>query len=108
MSPWLVAVGAGLGFALLQYAWRRTHRGPLALIAGVLRFVAATLVIALLLDAPAGRARPVANWAALDVSESMRRGDDALRQAATDSLRAVNAGTVLLFGDSARPGDANG
>jgi hypothetical protein len=107
MSPWLVAVGAGLGFALLQYVWRRTHRGPLALIAGALRFLAATLVVALLLDAPAGRARPVANWAALDVSESMRRGDDALWQAAAESLRAANAGTVLLFGDSARLGAAD-
>jgi hypothetical protein len=108
MSPWLVAVGAGLGFALLQYFWRRTHRGPLALTAGVLRLLAATLVVALLLDAPAGSPKPVANWAALDVSESMRRGDDALWQAATDSLRAANAVTVLVFGDSARQGGADG
>jgi hypothetical protein len=104
MSPWLVAVGAGLGFALLQYVWRRTHRGPLALIAGALRFLAATLVVALLLDAPTGPPKPVASWAALDASESMRRGDSALWKAAIDSVRAAGADTVLLFGDSARAG----
>lgn len=104
MSPWLVASGAGLAFALLQYGWRRTHRGPLGLLAGGLRFLAVTLVAALLLDAPLGNPRPVSAWGALDVSESMRRGDSALWRAALDSLRAASAETTLVFGDSARVG----
>jgi hypothetical protein len=106
MTPWLAASGAGLVFALLQYGWRRTHRGPLAILAGALRFLAVALVTALLLDAPTGPAKPVASWAALDVSESMQRGDSALWRAARDSLRAAAADTTLLFGDSARSGSA--
>ena len=102
MSPWLVAAGAGLVFALLQYRWRRTYRGPLALAAGVLRFLAVLLVVALLLDAPVGPPKPVSSWAALDVSESMRRGDSALWRAAMDTARAAGADTMLFFGDSAR------
>jgi hypothetical protein len=102
MSPWLVALGAGLGFALLQYGWRRTHRGPLGLLAGALRFLAVALVVALLLDAPTGAPKPVSNWTALDVSESMRRGDSALWRAATDSVRVAAGDSLLAFGDSAR------
>jgi hypothetical protein len=102
MSPWLVALGAGLGFALLQYGWRRTHRGPLGIVAGGLRFLAVALVVALLLDAPTGAPKPVASWTALDVSESMRRGDSALWRLALDSARAAGGDSTLVFGDSAR------
>lgn len=102
MSPWLVAVGAGMGFALLQYGWRRTHRGPLALVATALRFLAVLLIVALLLDAQIGSPRPIAMWAALDASQSMGRGDGALWGAALDSVRAARADTTLLFGDSVR------
>src|SRR5690242_20507368 len=108
MSPWLVASGAGLAFALLQYGWRRMHRGPLGWVAAALRFLAATLVVALLLDAPTGPPKPVASWAALDVSESMRRGDSAVFRAAADSVRASGADSTLLFGDSVRSGSGNG
>jgi hypothetical protein len=104
MSPWLVALGAGLGFALLQYGWRRTHPGTPGLVAAGLRVLAVALVVALLLDAPTGTPKPVASWTALDVSESMRRGDSALWRAALDSVRAVGADSLLAFGDSARPG----
>lgn len=104
MSPWLVAVGAGVGFALLQYGWRRTHRGPLALAATALRFFAVLLVVALLLDAPIGNPRPISMWAALDASQSMERGDGTLWRAALDSVRAARADTTLLFGDSVRAG----
>ena len=106
MTPWLVASGAGLAFALLQYGWRPTHRSPLAIIAGVLRFLAVTLVVALLLDAPIGSPKPVSAWGALDVSESMRRGDSALWSAARDTLAASGADSTLLFGDSVRGGAA--
>src|SRR4051812_20482411 len=105
MSPWLVAVGAGMAFALLQYGWRRTHRGgPLGLSAAALRFLAVTLLVGLLFDAPTGPPRPVSRWAALDVSESMVRGDSTLWRAARDSLRSSKVDSTLLFGDSARTG----
>src|SRR4051812_38472023 len=108
MSPWLVAIGAGLAFAFLQYGWRRTHRGPIWFAAAMLRLIAAALVVALLLDAPAGRARPVSTWAALDVSQSMIRGDSALWKAARDSANAVHADSTLWFGDSTRAGRGDG
>src|SRR4051812_29083635 len=108
MSPWLVAFGAGLGFALLQYGWRRTHLGPLGLVAGGLRFLGVALVVALILDAPTGPPRPVSNWTALDVSESMRRGDSALWRAALDSARAAAGDSMLVFGDSARSASSTG
>jgi hypothetical protein len=102
MSPWLVAVGAGAAFALLQYRWRRTHQGPIWVTAAILRWVAATLVVALLLDAPSGPAQLVRSWAALDVSQSMIREDSALWRAALDSVRAAKPESTLWFGDSTR------
>src|SRR5450759_3569983 len=102
MSPWLVAVGAGAAFALLQYRWRRTHQGPIWVAAAILRWVAATLVVALLLDAPSGPAQLVRSWAALDVSQSMVREDSALWRAALDSVRAAKPESTLWFGDSTR------
>src|SRR5438105_3187611 len=102
MSPWLVAVGAGAAFALLQYGWRRTHQGPIWAAAALLRWLAATLVVALLLDAPSGPAQPVRSWAALDVSQSMIRDDSVLWRAALDSVRAVQPESTLWFGDSTR------
>src|SRR3954470_1768252 len=103
MSPWLVASGAGLGFALLQYGWRRTH-GSLGIVGGGLRLLSVALVVALLLDAPTGAPKPVSNWTALDVSESMQRADASLWRSALDSARATGGDSTLLFGDSVRHG----
>src|SRR5258708_3704107 len=102
MSPWLLALGAGAAFALLQYGWRRTHRGPLWVTAAILRWMGATLVVALLLDAPAGPAQPVRPWAALDVSQSMLREDSTPWLAALDTVRAVQPESTFWFGDSTR------
>src|SRR5258708_13009609 len=102
MSPWLLALGAGAAFALLQYGWRRTHRGPLWVTAAILRWMGATLVVALLLDAPAGPAQPVRPWAALDVSQSMLREDSMPWLAALDTVRAVQPESTFWFGDSTR------
>jgi hypothetical protein len=60
----------------------------------------------LLLDAPLGRARAVTNWAAVDVSASMARGDTALWRAARDSITHVSAESVFAFGDSTRRADS--
>src|SRR3954471_9031229 len=104
MSPWLVAVGAGAAFALLQYGWRRTHHGPLWLTAAVCRWVAVTLIVALLLDAPAGPAEPVRAWVAIDASQSMVRDDSLVWRAALDTASSVRPESTLWFGDSARRG----
>src|SRR5205823_1116556 len=67
---------------------------------------AVTLLVALLLDAPAARPRPVTSWAALDASASMARGDTTLWRAARDTVRHAAAESVFVFGDSARRGDS--
>lgn len=103
--PWLLAVAAGVVVALIQYGWRDLRAGGLRLAAALMRTVAVALIVALLLDAPAERARPVPAWAALDASLSMARGDSSVWRAARDSVRAVHAESVFVFGDSVRRGD---
>ncbi len=100
MTTWLLAIVAGLVAAGIQYGrWALTLRAlPLAL----LRSLAATLVVALLLSAPAGRATTEAPDVALDASESWTRASDGSAwRAALDS--ATHAGGVVRrFGDSLR------
>ncbi|HTI65226.1 MAG TPA: hypothetical protein VL524_16990, partial [Gemmatimonadaceae bacterium] len=102
MSLWLLAIAAGILLAIVQYGGRGLAAGGASLGAAILRAVAVTLIVALLLDAPAGCAKPVASWVALDASLSMTRGDSALWRAARDSVRAVRADSVFVFGDSVR------
>ena len=106
MSSWVVAAVAALALALVMYGWREreglARRAPLI----ALRALALGLVIALLLDAPAGAARPVAPFVALDVSASWRRGSDtAAWETAIRQARAAPHDSLYLFGDSARVGD---
>ena len=103
MSSWVVAAVAALALALVMYGWREpgglARRAPLI----ALRALALALVIAMLLDAPAGAARPVSPFVALDVSASWRRGmDTAAWQTALRRARAAPHDTLFLFGDSAR------
>lgn len=105
MSPWLIAVIAGLVVALIQYGLRDL-RSPLSVIAAVLRAAAVAIVVALVLDAPAARAKPVSTWGALDVSQSMLRGDTSVWRAARDSLVRAHPESILAFGDSVRRGDS--
>jgi hypothetical protein len=102
MSPWLLALLAGLLVASVQYGWRELRSGWVALPTALLRVGAVTLVVALLLDAPASRAKPVATWAALDASMSMARGDSTVWRASRDSIRRLSAESVFVFGDSVR------
>lgn len=104
MSPWLIAVAAGIVVALVQYGARDLRAGP-NLASALLRVGAVTIVVALILDAAATPARPVPAWGALDASLSMVRGDSSIWRAARDSIRAAHVDTVLAFGDSARRGD---
>src|SRR5688500_11016768 len=106
MSSWVVAAVAALALALVLYGWREpgglTRRTPLI----ALRALALALVIAVLLDAPAGAARPVAPFVALDISASWMRGNDtAAWRAALRHARAVPHDSLYLFGDSARVAD---
>jgi len=103
MSPWILAALAGLVFAFLQYAGRDLRLGARALVPALLRAVAITLLAALLLDAAAGRRKPLAAWVALDASASWRRGGDtsAWRRAWRE-VRAARPESLFLFGDSLR------
>jgi hypothetical protein len=105
MSPWLLAIVAGLVVALIQYGLRDWRSG-IGMVSAALRFVAITLLVALVLDAAAAPAKAVATWAALDVSASMARGDSTLWRAARDTVARVHAESVLVFGDSARRADS--
>jgi hypothetical protein len=104
MSPWLLAIAAGLIVALIQYGPREL-RNVSSLITAALRAGAVALVTALLLDAPAGFAKPVPAWVALDASLSMTRGDSTVWRAARDSVRRATADSIFLFGDSVRHAD---
>jgi len=106
MSPWLLALAVGIIVALIQYGVRDLRSGGQSTVAALLRIGAVTLLMALLLDAPAARARPVSTWAALDASLSMMRGDSAVWRAAADTLRRAGAESVFVFGDSVRRGSA--
>ncbi|HET9764525.1 MAG TPA: hypothetical protein VFR50_13480 [Casimicrobiaceae bacterium] len=107
MSLWLLALAAGIVLAIVQYGARMLSGGALSLAAAMLRAAAVTLIVALLLDAPAGCAKPVATWAALDASLSMTRGDSSLWRAARDSVRAAKPDSAFVFGDSVRPEGAS-
>jgi xanthine/CO dehydrogenase XdhC/CoxF family maturation factor len=107
MSPWLLALAVGIVVALIQYGARDLRSGGPSLVAALLRVAAVTLLVALLLDAPAARARAVSTWAALDASLSMTRGDSSVWRAAGDSVRRAGAESVFVFGDSVRRGNAN-
>ena len=104
MTIWLVAVVGGVLLALLSYRWRGASAGRTLLVA-VLRALALTLLIALLLDAVAGlphpgsadrRARCVAELAARRRYARVEQRARPARSAATDSL--------FLMGDSVRAG----
>jgi hypothetical protein len=106
MTIWLVAVVGGVLLALLSYEWRGASAGKTLSVA-VLRALAFTLLIALLLDAAAGRPRPVAPLVALDVSESwLRGGDTTAWSSARRQAVAATGDSLLLLGDSVRVGDA--
>jgi hypothetical protein len=106
MLRWSIAIAVALLIALgplvVPGASRAVRRRALG--AALLRALGLALVLALLLDAPAGRARPPRPFAAVDVSRSTARarGEGALRDALAWA-RASGADSVFLFGDSLRP-----
>jgi hypothetical protein len=103
MSPWLLAALAGVLFAFVQYAGRDLRLGTRAIAPALLRFGSVTLLVALLLDAPAGLRKPLAPWVALDASASWQRGRDTTAwQRALGDVRAARPESLFLFGDSLR------
>lgn len=105
MILWSLALVAGLALAALAHGVRVP---PAARVPFALRVVVGTAVTALLLDAPLGPPRPVPPWVGLDVSASWLAGGDSTRwltaRRTVDSLRSAGADSLLLFGDSLRPG----
>ena len=88
--------------ALLLYAWREPPPRSRFVLAAALRAAAFALLVALLLDAPIGRARPPAPIVALDASASWRRGGDAPWDSARARVSALRPDSIVLAGDSAR------
>ncbi len=102
MLLWLVAIAAGVLAAAFQYGRlafsQRT--APLAL----LRAVVVTLVVGLLLGAPAGRGQSLGAEVAVDGSESWLRGTSRCSRwrVALDSAARLGGRQWLRFGDSVR------
>ena len=99
MSSWLIALVVAVLIVLVQYGARRV-----SIFIALLRTLAITLIVALLLDAPAGRTKSIAPWIALDASQSWLRdaNDSSLWRAATTAVRNTHADSIIQFGDSAR------
>ena len=108
MTRWLLAAIIGLVIAALHYGLpgRRAAADvpPRATLPAVLRWIAATLVAALLLGAAVGRARPLPPLVALDASASWMRGGGAGSRwsEALALARSSGGDSVHLFGDSLR------
>ena len=104
MTDWLIAAAAGVIAAALLYGRQRGAGPPIAwrIALGALRAAALTLVVALLLDAPLGRADPAPPAVFVDASLSMTRENALLAGAAWDSAAAVGADSIWFFGDTIR------
>jgi len=104
MTVWLVAAAAGIAAALLQYVVPARAGAGRSLLPAAFRALAIALLVALVLDAPLGRPRLLAPFAALDVSASWLRGRDSSAWiAARERVRAAGAESTFAFGDSLRP-----
>ncbi|HEY0929016.1 MAG TPA: hypothetical protein VGE27_03775 [Gemmatimonas sp.] len=115
MIRWIIAIALGLLAAWLAYG---RGQGGVSSLTGrwglaALRGLAVTIVAALLVGAPSGRAKPLPALLAIDASASWRRaaGDEstavrAWRTRLTDSvIPSVGADAPLVFiGDSLREG----
>jgi hypothetical protein len=105
MTVWLVAAAAGIAAALLQYVVPARAGAGRSLLPAAFRALAVALLVALVLDAPLGRPRVLAPFAALDASASWLRGrDSSAWTAARERVRAAGADSTFAFGDSLRPG----
>lgn len=102
MLSWLIAAGAGIALAALHYF--RERRTSTVSLAAVLRAIAVLFAVALLLDAPRGRAALRAPMVALDASASWQRGrpDSAWRNVLERAQGEAGGDTLWIIGDSLR------
>ena len=105
MSLWAIALVIAVVLTLIQYGWRELRASPRLIPLALLRWGGLLLLLALVLDAPAGAAKRVAPWVALDGSLSMVRGagrDTTVLKAARAAIRDAGGESLFVFGDSAR------
>lgn len=103
MTAWLLAAAGGALVAALQYLVRGRLAGAASVAAAVARAGAVTLLLALLLDAPAGRSAERTPLVALDASASWLRGrDSSAWRSAVQAAAGYRGDSLLLFGDSVR------
>ena len=101
MLMWIVALVAGAAAVAIVYGLR--PGSGLTLISAALRLMAVTGLVALILNAALGAARPAPALVALDVSASwLRDGDSTRFRNALEQARGEAGGDLLLFGDSMR------
>jgi hypothetical protein len=101
MLIWIAALAAGAAAGVLVYGLK--PGGGLTLLSAALRLAAVTGLVALILNAALGAARPAPALVALDVSSSwLRDGDSSRFEAALSRARDNADGQLLLFGDSTR------
>jgi hypothetical protein len=112
MLSWLGAAAVAVAIAGAHYWWREPRARGGVILPALLRALALTLLLALLLDAPAGRRHAPRAYALLDASASWLRGNDSTAwRTARERVRRGGADSTLLFGDSVRasrdavPGD---
>jgi hypothetical protein len=114
LTLWIAAVAAGIAASAALYVGRRPRGASLSrgwrLLPAVLRAAAATLLVALALDAPVGRAARGRPIAILDASLSWLRGaGSAGRAGAWERARGearATGGDLWLAGDSVRAAPA--
>ena len=103
MVFWLTAAAVGVAAAGLQYG----RPGGGGWLAAALRVFSVAVLVALCLDAPAGRGTAPRPMSALDVSASwLRSHDSAAYHSALSELGRGARDSVLLIGDSLRTGRA--
>ena len=106
MLAWLLSLLIAAALAWWSYRAPAAGESRRAWPLVALRALAWLVLLALLLDAPAGPRRAVPAIAALDVSASwLRGGDGALWRRAIATARSASS-DLLLWGDSARSGAA--
>jgi hypothetical protein len=108
MASWLGAAAVALAIAGAHYWWREPRARGGLVVPALLRATALTLLLALLLDAPAGPRHAPRPYALLDASVSwLRGGDSTAWKTARERARRAGADSTLLFGDSVRVGTAS-
>ena len=101
MFIWVAAFIAGVAAVLLVYGLK--PGGGLTLVSAALRLISITGLVALILNAALGAARPAPAIVALDVSASwLRNGDSTRFREALERARDEASDELLLFGDSLR------